>query len=70
MCVVEGDEGQKGGGLFPCSQHIYNFNWPITYITLYIYVQAFLFYMYIFHCSSTARIPIKSLMYDYHLCGF
>lgn len=62
VCVVQGDEEMKGGGLLHHSQHIYNFNWPITYITLYIYVQAFLFYMYIFHCSSTARISIKSLI--------
>lgn len=63
MCVCGvGDEGKKGGGLLHCSQHINNFNWPITYINLYIYVQAFLFYMYIFHCSSTASISIKSLI--------
>lgn len=52
---------KKGGGLLSCSQHIYNFNWPITYITLYIYMEALLFYIY-FTAPQTARISIKSLI--------
>jgi hypothetical protein len=50
LCVVERDEGKRGG-LLHHSQHIYNFNWPITYTTFIYLCGKILFYMYVFHYS-------------------